>query len=76
MDDKKKCQVCGRGTHLRFSRPGYPDSIAGYWKCRRHLTPVEKEARNLMLWRDRKRREERAYRLNLTMRAEAGGLTD
>ena len=76
MDDKKKCCRCGRGTHLRFTRPGYPDVIAGYWKCRRCLTKAEKAAKAFMLWRDKKRREERLYRTMLKMKVEAGGLTD
>lgn len=75
MDDKKKCTNCGRGTHLRFTRPGYPDVIAGYWKCRRCIrkgTSSEKEALQRMLFNDRLRL--RNY-LN-SNRVEVGGLVD
>lgn len=75
MDAVRHCTRCGVRTHIRFSRPGFPDVIAYYWKCRRCIrkgTSVEKEAFNRMLFR------QRAFLKNPPRlgRVEAGGLTD
>jgi len=40
------------------------------------LGKEEKAAKEFMVWKDKKRIEEYAYRAHLLMRAEAGGLTD
>jgi hypothetical protein len=76
MDDKKKCQNCNRGTHLRFRLPNYPDPIAYYWKCRRCLSQEEKHAKDYMIFKDRFHLNERIYRQYLKLRTEAGELTD
>lgn len=75
MDEKKKCANCGRGTHLRFQRPGYPDVIAYFWKCRRCIrkgTSSEREALARMLFRDKRR----LFEYLSKSRVEVGGLTD
>lgn len=75
MDDKKSCCMCGRGTHLRFQRPGYPDVIAYFWKCRRCIrkgTSSEKDALERMIFRDK----QRLHRYLTNSAVEVGELTD
>lgn len=75
MDYVRYCLRCGFRTHIRFSRPGFPDVIGYYWKCRRCIrkgTSAEKEALKRMLFKHRTRLKNLA-RLPT---GEAGGLTD
>ena len=67
MDDKRRCATCGRKTHLRFTL-----GVLTWFRCRYDHSDTEKAAFQLMLWKDRKRKEEKAYRLQLSTRAEVG----
>ena len=44
-NDKKRCETCGRGTHLQFKR----GKFYGWRRCRKHLSPNEKALLFLML---------------------------
>lgn len=79
LDETKYCINCGARTHLRFTRPAYPNVIGIYWKCRRCIrkgTSSEKIALEIMLFRNRIHRYGVERYLDKQTRAEAGGLTD
>jgi len=45
MKDRKRCEICGRGTRIQYKKARF----WGYRKCRRHMTATEKALLFLML---------------------------